>query len=336
MAEPRVVVIGAGIIGASLAYHLAQQGVAVTVLDAAEPGGLATRASFAWINASWGNPEFYFHFRRFSMQEWRRLDREIPDLQVNWCGGLCWDLPPDKLEAYAEEHGQWGYNIKRINRAAAQRIEPSLAEPPEFALYVAEEGTVEPVEAAQKLLTAAQARGAEFFPHTRVKWLTRHGERITGVMTQEGELHADQVVLAAGAGTVIFAGMVAGHGVVSVSHEGRLRTTYEPVVATVVAGQWVAKGAQIGTVQPGHAGCPVPVCLHWGAFRSPIGVPPPGDLDREYLDPLRLIARARVRLLPIDGRTVPAPGAVSLRRLPASCSGAGALPGCAAGTPEIR
>jgi len=43
-----------------------------------------------------------------------------------------------------------------------------------------------------------------------------------------------------------------------------------------------------------------------------------------------------VRLLPIDGRTVPAPGAVSLRRLPASCSGAGALPGCAAGTPEIR
>ncbi|HJT03241.1 MAG TPA: M23 family metallopeptidase [Pseudonocardiaceae bacterium] len=143
-------------------------------------------------------------------------------------------------------------------------------------------------------------------------------------------------VLAAGAGTVIFAGMVAGHGVVSVNHEGRLRTTYEPVVATVVAGQWVAKGAQIGTVQPGHAGCSVPVCLHWGAFRSPTGVPRPGDLDREYLDPLRLIARARVRLLPIDGRTVPAPGAVSLRRLPASCSGAGALPGCAAGTPEIR
>ena len=108
-------------------------------------------------------------------------------------------------------------------------------------------------------------------------------------------------VLAAGAGTVVFAGMVAGRGVVSVSHEGHLHTTYEPVSATVAAGQWVAKGAQIGTAQPGHAGCPVPACLHWGAFRSPTRVPGPGDIDRDYLDPLRLIAQGRVRLVPIDG-----------------------------------
>lgn len=108
-------------------------------------------------------------------------------------------------------------------------------------------------------------------------------------------------VLAAGAGTVVFAGMVAGHGVVSVSHEGDLRTTYEPVSATVVAGQRVAKGERIGTAQPGHDGCPVPVCLHWGAFRSSAVVSDPGDFEREYVDPLRLLAGARVRLLPIDG-----------------------------------
>jgi hypothetical protein len=107
-------------------------------------------------------------------------------------------------------------------------------------------------------------------------------------------------VLAAGAGTVVFAGMVAGHGVVSVSHQGGLRTTYEPVSATVAAGQGVAKGQQIGTVQPGHANCPVPVCLHWGAVRSPVSGPQPGELEREYLDPLRLLGWARVRLLPID------------------------------------
>lgn len=208
MAGPRVVVIGAGIIGASLAYYLTKQGAAVTILDSAEPGGLATRASFAWINASWGNPEFYFRFRRFSMQEWRRLDREVPGLHLNWCGGLCWDLPRDKLEAYAEEHDRWGYGIKRVNRAQAQRIEPNLANPPEFALYVAEEGAVEPAETAQKLLAAAQVQGAEMFPHTRVKWLIRHSERITGVMTQEGELHADCVALAAGAGVAQLAASV--------------------------------------------------------------------------------------------------------------------------------
>ncbi|MGH3810692.1 MAG: M23 family metallopeptidase [Pseudonocardiaceae bacterium] len=101
-------------------------------------------------------------------------------------------------------------------------------------------------------------------------------------------------VLAAGAGTVVFAGTVAGRGVVSVDHPGGLRTTYEPVSPTVTAGEQVARGGQIGTVALGHPGCPVSVCLHWGALRDP-------ERGREYLDPLRLLATARVRLLPIDG-----------------------------------
>jgi murein DD-endopeptidase MepM/ murein hydrolase activator NlpD len=147
-------------------------------------------------------------------------------------------------------------------------------------------------------------------------------------------------VLAAGAGTVVFAGMVAGHGVVSVSHQGGLRTTYEPVSATVAAGQRVARGQQIGTVQPGHASCPVPVCLHWGVVRSPVSGPQPGELEREYLDPLRLLAWARVRLLPIDdaerSRCLARPGVLNPRRLPASCSAAAALHEYGAGTPEIR
>jgi murein DD-endopeptidase MepM/ murein hydrolase activator NlpD len=111
-------------------------------------------------------------------------------------------------------------------------------------------------------------------------------------------------VLAAGAGTVIFAGLVAGHGVVSVSHQGGLRTTYEPVSPIVTAGQQVSKGQRIGTVQPGHPGCPRPVCLHWGAFHEPAPsgqTPPEPDSGRDYFDPLWLIMAARVRLLPIDG-----------------------------------
>ncbi|MDQ2880720.1 MAG: M23 family metallopeptidase [Actinomycetota bacterium] len=108
-------------------------------------------------------------------------------------------------------------------------------------------------------------------------------------------------VLAAGAGTVVFAGTVAGHGVVSVDHQGGLRTTYEPVSPTVTAGDRVARGQPIGTVQPGHLGCPVSACLHWGVLRSPgrDGAEDTAE-DRQYLDPLRLLAGMRVRLLPID------------------------------------
>ena len=58
-----------------------------TAIGAGEPGGLATRASWAWINASWGNPEFYVRLRMRSMKEWRRLAEEIPDLKPRWVGG---------------------------------------------------------------------------------------------------------------------------------------------------------------------------------------------------------------------------------------------------------
>jgi murein DD-endopeptidase MepM/ murein hydrolase activator NlpD len=95
-------------------------------------------------------------------------------------------------------------------------------------------------------------------------------------------------VLAAGAGVVLFAGMVAGRPVISIGHTNGLRTTYEPVDPSVAAGQLVARGSPIGTVTTGHAGCPAAACLHWGLRR--------GDV---YLDPLGLLHPPRIRLLPL-------------------------------------
>lgn len=94
-------------------------------------------------------------------------------------------------------------------------------------------------------------------------------------------------VLAAGDGTVTFAGAVAGRELVVIVHRDGLRTEYEPVRPLVHAGQAVTAGQRIGTVRGRHAGCPGS-CLHWGARR--------GDT---YLDPLSLLQRlGPVRLLP--------------------------------------
>jgi murein DD-endopeptidase MepM/ murein hydrolase activator NlpD len=96
-------------------------------------------------------------------------------------------------------------------------------------------------------------------------------------------------VLAAGDGVVVFAGMVAGRPVVSIDHANGLRTTYEPVDASVGAGLPVSRGSPIGTLAIGHAGCPVQACLHWGLRRG-----------ETYLDPLGLLRPTRVRLLPME------------------------------------
>lgn len=96
-----------------------------------------------------------------------------------------------------------------------------------------------------------------------------------------------QPVRAARAGTVRFAGSLAGRGVVVLDH-GTTRTTYEPVAASVRVGETVTAGDRIGTLQavPGH--CWPAVCLHWGLIR--------GDT---YLDPLSLVGATPVRLLPL-------------------------------------
>ncbi|GAB18047.1 peptidase M23 family protein [Gordonia effusa NBRC 100432] len=103
---------------------------------------------------------------------------------------------------------------------------------------------------------------------------------------------AGSSVLAAGSGTVSFAGDVGGKPVVSIRHADGLLTTYEPVDAIVSKGQTVTRGQVIGTVTSGHAGCPTTTCLHWGARRG-------SGSSAVYLNPLALVDAVRVRLKPV-------------------------------------
>jgi murein DD-endopeptidase MepM/ murein hydrolase activator NlpD len=100
-----------------------------------------------------------------------------------------------------------------------------------------------------------------------------------------------QPVYAAAAGTVVFAGDLAGRPVVSIAHPGGLHTTYEPVKPSVRVGQLVADGAVIGELLPGHPGCAVAACLHWGAMWGPASA-------ADYVDPTGLLASTPIRLKP--------------------------------------
>jgi murein DD-endopeptidase MepM/ murein hydrolase activator NlpD len=114
-----------------------------------------------------------------------------------------------------------------------------------------------------------------------------------------GALHG--LVLSAGPGRVTYAGLLAGRGVVVVSHGDGLRTTYEPVEAVVKVGTAVDRGDVLGTLTTGHASCrPGTTCLHWGLLRG-----------ETYLDPLTLVTQGRLRLLPLDGRAAAPAGAAS-------------------------
>jgi murein DD-endopeptidase MepM/ murein hydrolase activator NlpD len=102
-----------------------------------------------------------------------------------------------------------------------------------------------------------------------------------------------QRVLAIGAGEVAFAGAVAGRGVVVVRH-GSLRSTYEPVAATVMVGEQVTAGQPVGLLEAIGSHCPPAVCLHLGVLRG-----------TTYLDPVSLLGLPAIRLKPIGGAASP-------------------------------
>ncbi len=104
-----------------------------------------------------------------------------------------------------------------------------------------------------------------------------------------------QLVLAVAPGRVTFAGQVAGRGVVVVDH-GRLRSTYQPVVAALRVGAHVDAGDRLGTLTSVGSHCLPDACLHLGARA--------GDT---YLDPLDLLPTGPVRLLPLAGAPVTGP-----------------------------
>ncbi|MCW2819287.1 MAG: peptidase, partial [Marmoricola sp.] len=108
-----------------------------------------------------------------------------------------------------------------------------------------------------------------------------------------------QAVRASLAGTVVFAAVLAGRGVVVVQHGG-LRTTYEPVDAVVGVGDVLARGAVLGRLRVAGSHCFPRACLHWGLRRG-----------TAYLDPLVLVGLGPLRLLPAPSATGAVPGGSS-------------------------
>jgi len=201
-----IVVAGAGIIGASIAYHLAKAGARVTVIDKIGPASHASRGTFAWINATWAKqPRSYHTFAQQSLSGWHELQGAL-SLPVRWGGSLEWFDGAERVErlvAQIAEQAAWGEDARMIGTAELAEMEPNV----DFGgaaqvAYSGNDGAVDPVAATNALLAAAIKQGAVVKAPCELIGTDMKDGRLVSVETSMGTLKADRLVLATGADPV--------------------------------------------------------------------------------------------------------------------------------------
>ncbi|MEJ2172143.1 MAG: FAD-dependent oxidoreductase [Woeseiaceae bacterium] len=199
----RVVVAGAGIIGASIAYHLAKSGASVTVIDKQGPATHASRGTFAWINATWAKqPRHYHALNQDGLANWKVLQQSL-QIPIRWNGSLEWFDSAAKQEKLVEqiaEQIEWGARARMVSAAELPALEPNV----EFGdvqqvAFSENDGAVDPVMATRALLSAAEAMGAEIRYPCALTGVSPVSGRVSAVETSLGTIRADRLVLATGA-----------------------------------------------------------------------------------------------------------------------------------------
>ena len=196
-----VIVIGAGVQGASLAFHLASRGASVVVVERSTVAAGATGRSSGLVRVHY---ELLAEAKlAWAAQDWFRRWAERVGGE---CGftvtGFLWIEPTAnraRLASNSAAHRALGVDSSIVEADDIRRIAPGLDVGDEVAAYEPASGYADPSMTAGSLIAAAKARGARLVQGAEVTAIRQAGGRVTGVTTTKGPFDADVVVNAAGA-----------------------------------------------------------------------------------------------------------------------------------------
>jgi len=205
---PHIVIIGGGVIGTSIAYHLAKQDARVTLIEENDLASGSSGACDGLVFMQSKKPGIHLTLAMESLKRFESLQQELPtDIEFKQTGGMVIIETEDEYRAmqkFTREQHRIGLPVRLLNRSQTLEKEPFLSSEIMGATFSPLDAQVNPINLTLGFALAARKNHAKIITHAKVLAIRTKNCHVTGVATTKGNIEADMVLNAAGS----MAGMV--------------------------------------------------------------------------------------------------------------------------------
>ena len=210
--SPHIVIIGGGVIGTSIAYHLAKQDARVTLIEEKDLVSGSSGACDGLVFLQSKKPGIHLSLAMESLKRFESLQQELPvDIEFKQNGGMVifeTEAEYRAMEKFTREQQEVGLDVQLLDQSQVLEKEPFLSPKIMGSTFSPLDAQVNPINLTLGFALAAKKNNARIVTHTRVLGICTKNNQVTGVATTRGTIEADMVVNAAGSMAGLVSDMV--------------------------------------------------------------------------------------------------------------------------------
>lgn len=200
--KPKAVVIGGGVIGSSIAYHLAKEKVRVVLLEKSDLASGSSGACDGLVLMQTKKPGIHLRLAMESKKRFEQLKNQLP-VSIEYENNGCMVVIETETERQimnqsVKKQRDVGLDVSLLDSDQAREIVPQVSEHIKGAAYSPLDSQVNPIALTHGLALGAKQLGAEVVTHAAVRDIRLAGDRVQAVVTDQGRFKADFIVNAAG------------------------------------------------------------------------------------------------------------------------------------------